>query len=76
MAKLDPSNPVVAAIERAKITKLQLSRELGIGTTTIWRACTGQKVEPEKAKLLCERFPELDFRALTLGAASAELKAS
>lgn len=62
------ANPVEAAILAANVTKKQLSHDLGIGTTTIWRACTGQVIEAAPAAKLCERFPELDFKALTLGA--------
>lgn len=49
------------------VTKMQLSRELGLGTTTIWRAAVGRKVDAESARKLCQRFPELRFAALTLG---------
>lgn len=63
-------NPVEAAIRAANVTKKQLSHDLGIGTTTIWRACTGRPIEAEQAARLVERFPGLDFAALTLGAAA------
>lgn len=70
----EPTNPVERAIKAAGISKLQLSRELGIGTTTIWRACTGKPIEPKAANKLRSKFPDLDFEALTLG--TEEAKAS
>lgn len=60
-------NAVEASIAAAGITKAQLSHELQLGTTTIWRACTGRKIDAESAKKLRTRFPDLDFEALTLG---------
>ena len=62
------ANAVEQAIKAAGITKQELSRELGIGTTTIWRACTGKPIEADSARKLRAKFPQLDFEALTLGA--------
>lgn len=60
------TNPVEAAIKAANITKRQLANELDCGTTTLWRACNGWKIEADAANQLCRRFPQLDFKALTL----------
>lgn len=62
-----PLNAVGRAIEAAKITKLQLSRDLRIGTTTIWRACRGEKIDGNSAIALNSRFPELDVATLIKG---------
>jgi hypothetical protein len=59
--------PVEPAIRRAGVEKLQLSRELNIGTSTIWRACCGLPIKPECADGLCKRFPELDWESLVRG---------
>lgn len=60
-------SPLEAAIAAANVSKKDLSHEIGVGTTTIWRACTGLAIEAESAAKLCERFPELDYVELTLG---------
>ncbi len=68
MSQVHPVQAVVkAACKAADITKAELCLQLGIGTTTLWRACTGKAIEPEQAKRLRERFPELSYEALTLG---------
>lgn len=65
-------NSVERAIAAAGITKLELSRELDMGTSTIWRACKGKKIDAESARKLRDRFPSLDFEQMTLGTESAD----
>lgn len=72
MAKLHSVDRVVeAALQAEGITRSELCLQIDIGTTTLWRACTGRRIEAAPAAKLCRRFPSLDFQALTLGSVSA-----
>lgn len=56
-------------IEAEGTNKVAVSRDLGIGLTTLWRAQRGEPISPKNARKLCGRFPGLSYERLTLGAA-------
>lgn len=56
-----------SVLRDAGVTHASVSRELNIGTMTLWRASKGRPISAKSAKRLCERFPALDFQELTLG---------